>query len=102
MNSQPYTMGRWRVRNGMEDQFVAWWTEFTEWSLGNAPGAETFVLIRDAADKHRFVSFGSWRDVASVDRWRSTPEFAERLGRCRELCEEFAGTDHILAAAVGM
>src|SRR2546428_10562099 len=88
MNSQPYTMGRWRVRNGMEDQFGARGTGFTEWSLGNAPGAETFVLIRDAAGKHRFVSFGSWRGGASGDRWRFTPRFAPRLVPCRR---RFAG-----------
>ena len=99
---QPYTSGRWGVRAGMQDEFVSRWTEFTEWALVSAPGAEHFVLIRDAEDPLRFTSFGAWEDKASVDAWRSSPEFAERLGRCRELCDEFVPTDSILTAAVGI
>jgi heme-degrading monooxygenase HmoA len=99
---QPYTSGRWLVRVGHEDEFITRWTEFTQWALENSPGAESFALIREEAEPRRFLSFGSWEDKGSVDAWRNTPEFAERMARCRELCEEFAPSDSVLAAAVGM
>src|SRR5437667_246743 len=69
---QPYTSGNWIVNEGSEDEFIARWTEFTEWALANAPGADHFVLIRETADPRRFVSFGAWEDAASPARWGGT------------------------------
>jgi len=99
---QPYTSGNWIVKEGAEKEFVARWTEFTKWALGNAPGAESFVLIREVADPRRFVSFGAWEDAQSVKGWRERPEFQQRLAACRALCEDFQPSDSTLAAAVGM
>jgi heme-degrading monooxygenase HmoA len=99
---QPYTSGRWLVREGQEDEFITRWTEFTQWALENSRGAEFFALIREEAEPRRFLSFGAWEDKASVDGWRSTPEFQERMRRCRELCEDFVPSDSVLSAAVGM
>ena len=93
---QPYTSGRWLVRAGSEDDFMERWTAFTKWSLDNAPGAESFVLVRDAADPRRFLSFGAWESQEAVTRWRESPEFSELLGECRELCEEFEPHDYTL------
>jgi heme-degrading monooxygenase HmoA len=95
---QPYTSGNWLVRAGSEDDFIERWTAFTEWSLKNAHGAESFVLIRDTSDPRRFVSFGAWDNPEAVTEWRQRPEFAELLGECRVLCEEFEPTDYTLAA----
>ncbi len=93
---QPYTSGNWLVKEGKEEAFIARWTEFTEWSLANAPGAETFVLIGAASDPRRFISFGAWEDTASVTAWRDRPD------ACRALCDEFQPTDSSLVAAVGV
>src|SRR3979409_129817 len=90
---QPYTAGSWLVCAGCEDEFVAAWTEFTAWSLQHAPGAESFVLIRHAADPLRFLSFGAWTDADAVTSWRGSDEFRERLGRGRGLGGEFGGHD---------
>jgi heme-degrading monooxygenase HmoA len=97
-SGQPYTAGSWLVSPGREDEFVAAWTEFTAWSLDHAPGAESFVLIRHAADPLRFLSFGAWTDVDSVVGWRGSEGFRERLGRCRALCERFEGHDYTVVA----
>jgi heme-degrading monooxygenase HmoA len=96
---QPYTAGSWLVWSGREDEFVAAWTEFTAWSLEHAPGAESFVLIRHAAEPQRFLSFGAWTDADAVAAWRGSDEFRDRLGRCRALCEQFDGRDYTAAAA---
>lgn len=99
---QPYTSGNWMVKEGHEDEFVDRWTEFTEWSLANAPGAENFLLIRDAADPKHFISFGAWEDAGTVAAWRDRPEFQQRLAACRALCDDFRSTDFTLSAAVGI
>ena len=56
---QPYTSGAWLVRAGSEEAFIERWTNFTQWSLKNAPGAESFVLLRNSIERRRFVSFCS-------------------------------------------
>jgi len=94
-----YVSGDWRVREGSEEEFVARWLAFTGWSLQHAPGAESFVLIRDMEQPQHFLSVGTWTDLASVRAWRDTPEFAQLLGRCRELCEAFHAGDYSLAAS---
>jgi hypothetical protein len=56
------------------------------------------MLIQEDADPRHYVSFGSWSDYGHIEAWRASPEFAENLGRCRELCDEFRGTDFTVAA----
>jgi heme-degrading monooxygenase HmoA len=101
-DGQPYTSGNWIVKEGSEKEFVARWTDFTRWALANAPGAESFVLIREVADPRHFVSFGAWEDAGSVKAWRERPEFQQGLAACRALCEDFRPTDSTLVAAVGI
>jgi heme-degrading monooxygenase HmoA len=96
---QPYTSGNWVVKAGQEEAFIAAWTAFAEWSLQNAAGAEAVVLIRDSNDPRHFLSFGAWADPGSVQAWRSSDEFRERLGKCRALCDVFEAGDYALAAA---
>jgi heme-degrading monooxygenase HmoA len=96
---QPYTSGAWLVRAGSEEAFIERWTNFTQWSLKNAPGAESFVLLRDITERRRFVSFGAWDDPEAVVVWRQRPEFSELLGECRALCEEFEPHVYTLAAS---
>lgn len=97
----PYTSGNWAVKQGSEDAFVSRWTEFAGWSKENAPGAGRFYLLRDSRDPQHFVSFGSWRDPDAVTAWRERPEFADLLGRCRALCEDFEARDYTLVASGG-
>jgi heme-degrading monooxygenase HmoA len=93
-----YVSGNWIVKSGSEQEFVSRWTAFTQWSLDNSDGAEDFLLLNDAESPTHFISMGTWRDEASIKAWRSSPEFAQLLGRCRELCEDFRGVDYTLAA----
>jgi heme-degrading monooxygenase HmoA len=96
---QPYASGRWLVKAGSEDDFIERWTTFTQWSLDNAPGAESFVLIRDTAEPRRFLSLGAWENQEAVTQWRERPEFSELRDACRELCEEFEPHDYTVAAS---
>jgi heme-degrading monooxygenase HmoA len=96
---QPYASGRWLVNAGSEDEFIERWTTFTQWPLDNAPGAESFVLIRDTADPRRFLSLSAWESQEAVRQWREKPEFSKLRDACRELCEYLERHDYSLAAS---
>jgi Antibiotic biosynthesis monooxygenase len=55
---QSYSSGDWLVQAGSEDEFIERWTTFIEWSLSNAEGAESFVLVRSTEDPRKFLSLG--------------------------------------------
>ena len=95
---KPYASGRWLVNAGSEDDFIERWTTFTQWSLDNNPGAESFVLVRDTAEPRRFLSIGAFKSQQTVTQWRERPEFTELRDACRELCEEFEPHDYTVAA----
>jgi heme-degrading monooxygenase HmoA len=96
-----YTSGDWRVKQGNDPGFIERWTEFVTWAKENSSGANEFFLIQQADDPQHFLSFGKWDDQSAVDAWRQSPDFAERLGTCRELCDEFTAHDFEPVAHVG-
>jgi heme-degrading monooxygenase HmoA len=98
--AQSLASGDWHVRPGREDEFVAGWTEFLEWTKANAPGFLGARLIRDAEDGTHFISFAEWASPAVRQAWRGLPEFPIKFGACRALCDEMRGRDYELAAAV--
>jgi len=83
-----YSSGDWRVRAGSEDAFVDRWREFLEWSRASAPGFVSARLVRDVDDARHFLSIGEWQTEEATAAWRGMPEFAAKLGACRELCEQ--------------
>ena len=99
MSNQPFTSGDWVVKEGNEQEFIDRWTAFAKWTRDNADGADSFWLIQERTNPTHFISFGSWADVESVDKWRSGPEFPDRLGRVREVCDEFAAKDYQLVSS---
>jgi heme-degrading monooxygenase HmoA len=95
-----YASGNWIVKQGSEQEFVARWTSFLEWTRDCAPGLQSASLIQDADDPRHFVSFATWESLKTLKAWRSQPEFAHKLAACRELCEDFRGSNYTVAAAV--
>jgi heme-degrading monooxygenase HmoA len=98
---QSYSSGEWKVRAGSEEEFVQRWNAFIEWSLENAPGAGSFVLVRSTEDPTRFLSLGSWESQQAQQAWREMPRQQELLGQCRELCETFDYHLYTLASSPG-
>ena len=96
---RPYSSGDWLVKEGSEEEFVGRWTAFVEWSLQNAPGVESAILVRDSANPHRFLSLGAWDTAEAMQAWRRMPEFQELFGACRELCDEAQVHSYTLVAA---
>lgn len=98
---QPFTSGDWIAKEGQEDELVTRWTEFVEWSVQEmgSGATELPILIRDTSNPRHFISFGGWKDAGTVQAWRQHPEFQEKLGRCRELCDEFVAGDYTVVSA---
>jgi heme-degrading monooxygenase HmoA len=97
--SQSYSSGEWLVRAGSEEEFIETWTTFIEWSLNNAAGAESFVLVRSTEDSRKFLSLGAWENLQAQEAWQAMPRMQELLGECRQLCEEFESHSYTLAAS---
>jgi heme-degrading monooxygenase HmoA len=87
-DSDSFASGSWHVSEGKEDAFVTRWLEFIEWTRDNADGFRGANLLRSVKDPRRFVSVAHWDDEAAQARWRSTPGFLDKLGACRELCDD--------------
>ena len=96
---QPYSSGNWLVKEGSEEDFVSRWTAFVEWSLENAPGFVTGLLIQDSDNPRRFLSLGAWDTAEAMQAWRQMPEFQELFEACRELCDEVQVSSYTLASA---
>jgi heme-degrading monooxygenase HmoA len=97
---QPYTCGIWTVRDGTEEEFVTRWQALVG-SAADLPGAQSFILIQDRQDPHRFISFGAWDSWETADGWRATEAFGSAMRACRELCEDFRPNDSTLRVAIG-
>ena len=94
-----YSSGEWLVRPGSEQEFIERWTSFIEWTLNEAPGAVSFVLVRSTEEPRKFLSLGAWESQEAQGAWREMPRMQELLGQCRELCEEFETHAYTLAAS---
>jgi quinol monooxygenase YgiN len=86
---KPYTAGSWKTKPGLEDEFVRRWVDLAEWTLAEGLGSGRPVLLRDTGDPTRFVSYGAWESMEQIERWRAHPGFQERVGKLREVLEDF-------------
>jgi quinol monooxygenase YgiN len=95
-----YASGNWHVKEEKEQEFVERWTEFLRWTRSAYPSLVSASLIRDQGDPRHFVSFADWGDAESRDAWKQVPEFIQRFTACRELCDDFYGSDYALAVSI--
>ena len=98
--SNQYASGNWVVNPGREQEFIARWMEFLEWTRASSPGLDSARLIQESEDPRHFISFATWDSADAMRVWRSQPEFANKLAACRELCQDFRGSSYTVAAAV--
>jgi heme-degrading monooxygenase HmoA len=87
--AQVFTHGRWVVRPGREDDFIAAWQEMADWTGREVEGAEWARLLRDEDEPNVFFSFGPWESRDAVKTWRRLDGFQDRVGRIGELLENF-------------
>jgi heme-degrading monooxygenase HmoA len=95
-----YASGNWVVTEGREEDFVRRWAEFLQWTRAAFDDFGSAHLIRDEEAPRHYVSFATWKSIERLREWRSRPEFAERFGACRALCDDFRGSSFTLAVVV--
>jgi heme-degrading monooxygenase HmoA len=96
-----YSSGEWLVREGGEEEFVERWTTFIEWTLTQAPGAVSFVLVRSSEEPGRFLSLGAWENQEAQEAWLEMPQMQMILGHCRAVCDQYDTYRYTLAARLG-
>jgi heme-degrading monooxygenase HmoA len=90
------------VKPGHEDAFVAGWQAMADWTASLHPGqADVAHLLRDRADRSRFISFGAWPDEETVVAWRALPEFAAHVDALREHLDGFLPGTFDVVAEIG-
>ena len=86
---QLYTHGIWLAKPGREEEFMAAWAEFAEWTEREVSPTAAGKLLRDTGTPNRFVSFGPWDSLAQIEDWRARDGWKERVARLRELLDGF-------------
>ncbi len=89
MEGEAYTLAVWRIKPGLEDEFVELWKgDLAAFFLGlpNPPGNGT--LVRSVEDPQLFYSFGPWRSLDDIKEMRANPQTQEVMGRLANLCDE--------------
>ena len=98
MTDEVFTLGVWRVKEGMESEFVAAWREVGHHFRGlpEPPGQGT--LLQSVEDPNQFYSFGPWRSLDAIQAMRTHAETPRVLGKLTDLCDEAKpGTFQVVA-----
>jgi heme-degrading monooxygenase HmoA len=85
---KPYSHTVWHVKPATQEEFVARWREWAEWSQRQGLAGHC-TLLRDSDDPCTFVSFARWESMEAVRSWRSLPGYQERVARLQEVVERF-------------
>jgi hypothetical protein len=101
MEEQPYTLARWRVREGQQAAFVAAWRQLAAFFLSLREPPRWGTLLRSAEDPRLFYSFGPWPSMETIAAMRAHPETPYELGRLTDLCEEVDLGTFLVAATAG-
>ena len=98
MDDQVYTVGRWRVKDGRQQDFIDAWITLGEIFHSLPDPAREGTLVQSATDPTLFYSFGPWSSMEAVDAMRSDPRAGEGIRKLVELCTEATpGTFFVVA-----
>ncbi len=88
MADEVFTLGAWRVKAGMETEFVEAWRAVGRHfrDLPEPPGQGT--LVQSVDDPSQFYSFGPWPSLGAIEAMRSHADTASVLGTLMDLCDE--------------
>jgi heme-degrading monooxygenase HmoA len=98
--AEVWSSGIWQPKSGKEDEFVAAWRQFAQWSA-NAHGPAQAWLLRNRDLPGPFLSVGPWPNAEAIAEWRSDPEFQARIGGLRDLLDSFEARTFDPVATVG-
>lgn len=100
MEGEHYASGNWLVAAGNEDEFLARWRAFLEWTRDSVPGFQTAMLIQDTDNPRHFISLAHWDSAEQRAAWKTNAGFREKMGACRALCDDMSGSDYTEAVSI--
>lgn len=96
-----YTLGRWLVKPGQEDAFVAAWQELSSVFLGLAQPPGVGTLLQSTEEPRLFYSFGPWPSLQAIEAMRLDPSSTAAIRTLMDLCETAEPGTFRLAATAG-
>ena len=88
MQGDPYTLAKWQVRPGREEDFIRAWDQLAEVFVALPEAPLWGTLIRSESDPALFYSFGPWHEPEDITAMRADPLAQAAMERVRELCVE--------------
>lgn len=85
---QIFSSAIWVVKSGNEQKLIDLWSDFADWTGKNIAGSTEASLLQSLDEPQKFLSFGPWQSLESVEDWRSRPQFKEYFSQLQEICEE--------------
>jgi hypothetical protein len=88
MSDEVYTLGVWRAKPGMQDDFIAAWKGLGRHfgSLSHPPGKGT--LLQSVDDSQQFYSFGPWSALEDIQAMRNHPDTPAEIAKVMQFCED--------------
>ena len=83
-----YTLARWLIRDGQENEFVRRWKDELGPFLRDIAPETHGTLILSVENPRLFYSFGPSRDLDQIAEMRAHPRTPDVMGRVIELCDE--------------
>lgn len=94
MEGQPFTLARYRVKTGREEDFMERWRDLVR-AFYRLPASPLWgTLIRSRSNAQEFYAFGPWREDAHVAAMRADPTIKQAFARIAELCEDMDSGDY--------
>lgn len=86
-----WTIARWHVRPGEEDEFVrVWMGELTTHFKTLDKPPVWGKLLRSTQDRQLFYSLGPWDHIDDILAMRAHPDSQTVLGKLAAMCDDFA------------
>ena len=84
-----WTHGTWTVKAGRDDEFVRAWRTMAARALSEFDPSDKPTLLRDLDRADVFVSFGPWRSLDDIRRFRESALFRDSAASMEDLLESF-------------
>jgi quinol monooxygenase YgiN len=89
MTNEIYTLAKWIVKPGHEDDFVAAWKALgTQFRKLPSPPIGDGILLQSLTDPAVHYSFGPWKSASAVAAMREDPKAQAVFQKVVDQCED--------------
>lgn len=89
MEPKVFTLGDWKVKKGLETQFISQWEKLgTIFRALPHPPLGKGTLIQSTTDSLQFYSFGEWKSLDDIQEMRKSFAALDGIQELRDLCNE--------------